>query len=319
MTISEFVENNKNTLLTTLCAVIVLACSFVIYENSKTPSYPQGLVEIDSICNDNPLKAEQMLARYKKLHANMNDDARWYCRFLALKANVKQNKPESDDKEPTAILHHFMDTGDKRMMKFVYYYVGCAYNLVGRVQPAISCFHDGLDLLSGDETDDQLRALYYYMLGFVYTYQYLDDEALEMKLKSLAIHKRLNNPQRMQYDYIALSWTYKAMEKYDKALACLKSARNLTGDKGAKAEIDSQIADVYFNMGRLAEAKLYINKALGHTDNFSESSIHNIAATIYEASGDQEKARHYYSLNIANGTIYGRQCAYKFFAKYYKG
>ena len=90
MTISEFVENNKNTLLTTLCAVIVLACSFVIYENSKTPSYPQGLVEIDSICNDNPLKAEQMLARYKKLHANMNDDARWYCRFLALKADVKQ-------------------------------------------------------------------------------------------------------------------------------------------------------------------------------------------------------------------------------------
>ena len=319
MTISEFVENNRNTVLTTLCAVIVLACSFVIYENSKTPSYPQGLVEIDSICNDNPLKAEQMLARYKKLHANMNDDARWYCRFLALKADVKQNKPESDDKEPTAILHHFMDTGDKRMMKFVYYYVGCAYNLVGRVQPAISCFHDGLDLLSGDETDDQLRALYYYMLGFVYTYQYLDDEALEMKLKSLAIHKRLNNPQRMQYDYIALSWTYKAMEKYDKALECLKSARNLTGDKGARAEIDSQIADVYFNMGRLAEAKLYINKALGHTDNFSESSIHNIAATIYEASGDQEKARHYYSLNIANGTIYGRQCAYKFFAKYYKG
>ena len=41
MTISEFVENNKNTLLTTLCAVIVLACSFVIYENSKTPSYPK--------------------------------------------------------------------------------------------------------------------------------------------------------------------------------------------------------------------------------------------------------------------------------------
>lgn len=76
MTISEFVENNRNTLLTTLCAVIVLACSLVIYENSKTPSYPQGLVEIDSICNDNPLKAEQMIARYKKTHANMNDDAR---------------------------------------------------------------------------------------------------------------------------------------------------------------------------------------------------------------------------------------------------
>ena len=49
--------------------------------------------------------------------------------------------------------------------------------------------HQGLSIVPDGKETEQLRGLYYYMLGVVLTYQHLDSEALEMQLKSFSIYR----------------------------------------------------------------------------------------------------------------------------------
>ena len=81
---SEYIELKKNALVTIACGTITLICATVIFVYTKTPSYPEELTGIDTLCNKEPQKAEMELHRYISANGNMNDDDKWYCRFLSL-------------------------------------------------------------------------------------------------------------------------------------------------------------------------------------------------------------------------------------------
>lgn len=318
---SEYIELKKNALVTIVCGTITLICATVIFMYTRTPSYPEELTRIDTLCNKEPQKAEMELHRYISANGNMNDDDKWYCRFLSLKSNVKQSKDINYDKEAAAIIDHYETKADKHMLSQVYYYAGSAYYLLGNIPQAIEYLQKGLSITPETEETEQLRALYYYMLGGILTYQYLDDEAFEMKLKALAIHKKRKDYQRVIYDDITLAWSYKAKAKNDKALACLKEAKMLAETKNMMekiSEIYSQIADTYYELGKYEDAKEYIELALKYLDASNKSAIFNIAGKIYQASGMTERAKAFYTVLLSEGTIYSRRDAYSFLAKYYQ-
>lgn len=314
---SEFIYIHKNGIVITICATIVVLCSFVIYALVRTPSYPQELVAIDSICNSNPQKAYGMLEEYKHYHNNLDSDTEWYFRFLVLKSNIKNNKEVSDTKEADAILRHYEEEANEKMLSQVYYYAGCAYSFLNEVPQAVGLFQKGLSIIPEIPETERLRALYYYMLGYQYTYQYLNEDALVMKQRALDIHSKHNDLKRMLYDYISIAQTYKSLCRYKKAIACLKKAEEIAGKNSRDdlPEINSQIADVYYEMGEYHQAKKYIECSLKEYD---DDSYLFIAARVYDALGDKDKAKPLYRRCLNGDNIYRKRSAYRFFAKYYK-
>lgn len=317
---SYYIDIHKKTIVTTVCFSIIVACLTVIYIYTRTPTYPDELVAIDTLCDEKPQKAETMLKRYRSTHNEMNSDDEWYCRFLQLKSDVKLLKPFQTDKEASAILDHYESEDDSHMLPQVYYYVGCVYYILGDSPQAINLFQKGLSIISDTVDTEKLQGLYYYMLGYVYTYQYLHKEALSVRLKSLEIHKKLKANERILYDYISLSWTYSALGRAKEALHCLKKAMKYVNnnDVAVLAELNSQIASTYFDLKKYNIAKHYIDLSLKNFAETNDISLIEIAAEIYSVLGYTEQAKAFYSRIITDGNIYNKKSAYLFFSNYYK-
>lgn len=136
--ISDYIEIHKKAIVNITCLTIVIICVITILVLSLPPSYSKELKEIDLICDTNQVKADSMLYAYQKANKNMDSNDKWFCRFLSLKSDVKQNKDMADYKEVSAILEHFEKEDDKLTLQQVYYYAGCAYHIVGNAQQAIN-------------------------------------------------------------------------------------------------------------------------------------------------------------------------------------
>lgn len=316
--ISDYIEIHKKNIVNATCLTIAVICTITIIVLSLPPSKSKELETIDLVYDTNPTKADSLLSAYKKANKNINGNDKWYCRFLTLKSNVKQCKDITDDKEVSAILNHFNEEGDKQTLQQVYYYAGSAYHILGNEQRAISLLQEGLAKLPKKKETEDLRALYYYMLGGILSFQYLHKEALDMQSKALDIHKRNKDYKRMMYDYISLAWTYKALDNNDAAISCLERAKDISQKEipgNSLAEIYSQIADAYYEKGMFKKARKYIEMALDENYTNAQNTVYSIAAHIYDALGNEKLSELYCKKLLQCGTIYNRQFAYKFFAK----
>lgn len=318
---SYYIDIHKKTIVTTVCFSIIVACLTVIYIYTRTPTYPDELVAIDTLCDEKPQKAETMLKRFRSTHKKMNSDNEWYCRFLQLKSDVKLLKPLMNDKEASAILTHYESEDDSHMLPQVYYYVGCVYYMLGDSPQAIDYLHKGLSLSSDVNVSEKLCGLYYYMLGEILAYQHLDKEALAMSRKSLAVFEKYKNVRRIIYSCLSVSWSFKSTGDYDKSIYYLYKALNYAQKnkiEDSLSEIYNQLADRYFGLGKYSLAEKYIKQSLSQFDESNKSSIYNVAGQIYEALGNIKRAKFYYGELLKYGSLYGKQNAYNFFVRYYR-
>lgn len=316
--ISDYIEIHKKAIVNITCLTIVIICIITILVLSLPPSYSKELKEIDLICDTNQVKADSMLYAYQKANKEMDSNDKWFCRFLSLKSDVKKNKDMVDYKEVSAILEHFEKEDDKQTLQQVYYYAGCAYHIVGNAQQAINILQKGLAIIPKKKGTEDLRALYYYMLGGIFSYQYLHEEAFDMQSKALELHKMRKDYKRIMYDYISIAWTYKAFENYDAAISCLEKAKNISKKEfpdNSLAEIYSQIADTYYQKGQYKIAKANIEQALDENSISDKHTVYSIAAHIYDALGEENLSELYCRKLLQAGTTYNRQFVYKFFAK----
>ena len=305
-----------------ISVVILIISSATIYCISANSHYiyPKALVMADTICNKDPKRAEQLLKKFQASNREMDSNTEWYYRFLTVKSDIKQYKEPKNDKEIINILKHYEKEDDQKILTQVYYYTGCTYHILGDAPKAIDYFQKGLAILAKGKDTEELRALYYYMLGGVLTYQHLDKEALGLFRKALDIHERLNDKKRISDDCYVIAWSYKALGIYAKSIQYLNIAREIAVSNKQEetvSNIDAQIADLYYLGKKYTEATKYIERALTNTDNSNKSATYSIAAEIYQATGKTEAAKYYYEKVMKTGNIFSKQNAYKFLADYY--
>ncbi len=307
-------------LLIAFAVIIVSIC--IIYTYTKTPTYSDELIAIDSLCNDTPTTAKKQITKYKHTHKNrLNTDEIWYLRFLKFKLNVKQLKNINNDNEARTLLNHFESEADENVLKQLYYYVGTLYQLLGDAPKAMDYCHKGLSLIPETTETEQLRGLYYYLLSYVMTYQHLDKEALNIQSKSLDIYKRHKNYRRMIYSYISISWSLKNLDSLEQSIQSLKFAKTLAYKHDLEElvpTLNCQIAERYYELQKYRLAEKYINIALPKIPDVDKSSALNIAADIYAALGNTEKTKKFYYDILKYDNIYSKQNAYKFLTIYYK-
>lgn len=299
-------------LTVTIIAVIAIAISLCF----KSYSYPQELLKIDSICNINPNRANNMIEAYKKGNNDIHGETQWFVRFLTLKSMVKANKPINNDNETNAIITHYENGGDESLLPQVYYCAGCAYNSLMDIPQANKYFFKGIES-SGDNTDKRLVALSCYQLGHNLSLQGLYNDAIKWQEKSLAINKEMKDTTRCIYDYINIAWTLGNLYNPRKALEMMLEAKNLAvavNDKDDLSEIDCQITAHCLELGLLQEAKLHIDSAIN--EKISENSqLYSIALDTYARLGDKNKIIEYSDSVMRHGNVYGKRFAYWCLAK----
>lgn len=312
---------SSRTMVTLIGTIVIVVSLSIAYVFTRTPSYPGELKALDTLCNNNPQKAEAKLRQYERLNKDMNEDDSMFCRFLMFKSKVKQMDGISDDKEAAALLGYYETEANRIVLQQLYYYVGCVYHILGDVPRAMGYLHQGLSIVPDGKETEQLRGLYYYMLGVVLTYQHLDSEALEMQLKSFSIYRSNHNYQRMIYGSLPISWSLKALGRIKESIGYLNYAKRLSRqyENGESLPLlDCQLADRYYELKEYRLADTYISSALRKLPDAEKSSAYTIAANISAALGNTEKAKSYCDRLLDFGTVYSKQTAYRFLAEYYK-
>lgn len=129
MQIYYFYEFNKKTIWTVASIIMaaVMITGIYLYVNTKPYVYPHELVAIDSLSDANTENAKAKLAKLSRKYNASDNEERWYYRFLTLKASVKANEPQNNDKEIKVLLDHFEHPKYRNVLPQVYYCAGCVY------------------------------------------------------------------------------------------------------------------------------------------------------------------------------------------------
>ena len=292
--------------------VLTIAVAAAVYSCRFNHTYPQELTAIDSLCESRPDSAEILIDKIQP--STLSGDELWYLRLLKVKQNVKANADLSDDKEVKALLEHYESRGDNRLLPLALYCAGCVYVSLNDAPQAIECFQK----LVGSACDEKLKSLGCYQLGYLFMQQGLYDDALPWQKKSLQMNVKSRQMKRCIYDYMNLSWTYKALEKPSAALDMLYRARRIAmkmKDRPSLAEVNAQIANICMDQGHYSDAERYLQQSLSCLDGCSAGAIYVTAFRLYSTLENEDSASYYCNKVIKNGSLYGKRNSYFWLTK----
>lgn len=309
--IIDFYYRRKRTFIVTVTIITLIIIAVPLFLCFKGYNYPKMLIEIDSVCNVNPSKADKMLKAYIAKTSNIHGEEKWLLRLLTLKSTIKANKKIDDDNEAKALIKHYENNGDKNLLSDVYYCAGCTYNLLMDIPQANIYFFKGIKLLD-ESKDKKTLALFCYQLGQNFLTQGLHKEAYYWEAKSLAINKEIKDTTRCIYDYMNIAWTLGNLGEPRKALEVMIKAKDLAEsahDKSVLSEIDCQITNHCLELGMLHKAKRHIDDAIQEKES-DRSELYSIALETYMRLGENKKIKEYSDSVMRHGNVYGKRYAY---------
>lgn len=300
-----------------LAAALIAACITLWHGCSSMPRYPEELTAIDSLCDVAPDSAAKALKKCSARYTG-NDEASWYFRYVRLKSKVKADSVFTDDSETKAIVAHFEDNDERNLSAAVFYCAGCVYTSMNDYPQATDYFLKAYEECSADWSSKPLQALCSYQLGYIYSMQGLDHEAIPWQKKALAIHRSIGNERRCVYDYENMAWSYTQIGRTDTVLPILRSAETIAkriGNREINEELYVSFASFYKKRGDMLQAKRYIDYAFGANSGTVSSSTNALALEIYSNVGEDEKASRCCDAVINSGNVYGKRYAYYWLAR----
>lgn len=318
-----FYEFNKKTIwtVTSVITAILVITGIYVYENTTPYIYPHELVAIDSLCDTNTEKAKSELVKVARKYNGDDSEEKWYYRFLTLKASIKANETQKNDKEIKVLLDHFEHPKGKNVLPQVYYCAGCVYKSLEDLTLSNQYFTKIIEEFNTPDKEN-LIALCYYQLGHNFSTQGLNKESLSCQIKSYSYHKKNKDLRRMMFDCEDLSWTYGNLNQPEKAMSYLKKARSFAHQINAierYSEIECLFAINYMEADKLEKAKMYVDKALKLPHELNKSELFSTALEIYSKCGITDKALSFCDTVLADGNIYGKKYAYWWLSTYHAG
>ncbi len=281
--------------------------------------YNRRLSIADSMISDNTGKAIILLEQIKDSIDTSDKQERMLWNLLRVKADVYEYRSfTSDSLIRPAMEYYEKHNEDKNTLAQAYYYAGKVYVSLNDYPQATDCFLKAITTIP--KNDINLRGRTYNQLGYIYSDQWLDMDALSMFQKADSCYKASNDEESLIYTRRDIADLYAGWNKMDSAMIYLKQAlaiaKHIQND-ALIAGISAQIAGVYAKMGRFLSAKQYLKTALDYNDPHDQSALLSIAARVYLGLGETEKAMAYYGKIIDIGTIYAKRHAHKELADFY--
>ena len=259
--------------------------------------YPHQLLLADSLASSDPTTAITLLSSMKDEMTEAPQATQMLYQLLCIKAADKAYIPNTSDSLILPVVQYYEQGGDPNYLGEAYYYAGRVYRDLNDAPLALAYFQKGLDA-SKQHPGTWANSVLYAQMGEIYYYQSLYPEALQMYHEAQRLDAISGDTLGIILDLRDIAFTHRTLQQPDSALYYLQQAELLaqqSGDIEMQGLIASQLAGLYNQQGKTAEAHRYIDQALELVGDADRFSTYDVYANILLNEERYEEAKTYYT------------------------
>lgn len=199
------------------------------------------------------------------------------------------------------------DRADRKMQS--YYYCGRVYQDLNDAVQAQSYYLKAADI-GKDSKDYLLLGRLYANLGALYTFQELNQLALECELKALYCFNQTSDSVAQSKVLTNIARTYICENQLDSAVYYYSKALSYTAEDH-NPYIMNELAETYCQMGNYTKALQYAKDAYSQMETTNDSSLVSFTlGNVYRGLGQVDSAYSYYMFCLRSSNIYTLEGSY---------
>lgn len=277
-------------------------------------SYPQALVEVDSLCYTNPKLALNKLKTLRQDFDTTCTEDWMYFRLLELKAKEKASISHSNLDLVENLISYYKDKGNMHLLLQAYYLAGTTCLEMHDSPQALDFFHKVLN--SSDENHDfRLRGLTHAQIGNVMLYQGNYIMAVKHYKESYRTDSLDKDTVGMIYDLRDLAYSFSNTNKLDSTLLYGHQSLQLAlklNDNDMIESARSSLA-IYFldsQKKNIDSISKYVLPLLAESNLVNKGAAFAMAMKYYKLRNMPDSVKYYMKKVKVYGNIYSRYEAY---------
>ena len=292
-----------------LVVLIIVLCNLSSCTTHTT--YPSAILQAENCMNTSPDSALTLLQEITDSIADYPEEVQMYWHLLTIQAKDKQYIVHTSDSLINSIVEFYEGCGDKEKLMMAYYYQGSVYRDMNDAPRALKCFQKAEKVQTSNW--DLLTKIYSQM-GYLFAYQGLHDEAIQVNKKSIYIYKLQNKENKTSYAWRDIARMYKAKGQQDSASFYYKHACQIAlADKDSARFYNmlGEIGGYYCQLGKNDSAKLILKYTERQPLIRNKRHIHAMLGYVYRIENNLDSACYYYWKTIEYGDIRNTYYSYK--------
>lgn len=199
------------------------------------------------------------------------------------------------------------DRADRKMQS--YYYCGRVYQDLNDAVQAQSYYLKAADI-GKDSKDYPLLGRLYANLGALYTFQELNQLALECELKALYCFNQTSDSVAQSKVLTNIARTYICETQLDSAVYYYSKALSYTAEDH-NPYIMNELAETYCQMGNYTKALQYAKDAYSQMETTNDSCLVSFTlGNVYRGLGQVDSAYRFYTFCLRSSNIYTLEGSY---------
>lgn len=272
----------------------------------------------DSLSATNAPLAEKKLEQIKDSVNTLCEEEQVRWKLIKVKTDVYSFKKFTSDSLIYPVVKYYEQHNyDKSKLAQAYYYAGKVYGSMNDRPQAFKYFTKALDIIPPDEVN--LKGRTYNQLGYIYTSQWLDENAIYMYMKADSCYLASGDTASCIYTQRDIACAYFDKKQKDSAYININNALKLAKrlqDKAMETDIYAIRIAMYSMDNKYNEAYKHLKPLLNVNKQPSNNNLLYAAARTYMGLGYKDSALIYYKKLINCTNIHFKQKAHKELAEY---
>ena len=291
--------------------VVLIIVLYNLSNCTTHTTYPPAMLQAENCMNTRPDSALTLLQGMESGITDYPEEVQMYWHLLTIQAKDKQYIVHTSDSLINSIVEFYEGCGDKEKLMMAYYYQGSVYRDMNDAPRALKCFQKAEKVQTSNW--DLLTKIYSQM-GYLFAYQGLHDEAIQVNKKSIYIYKLQNKENKTSYAWRDIARMYKAKGQQDSASFYYKHACQIAlADKDSARFYNmlGEIGGYYCQLGKNDSAKLILKYTERQPLIRNKRHIHAMLGYVYRIENNLDSACYYYWKTIEYGDIRNTYYSYK--------
>lgn len=285
--------------------------SYLTSCTNSSNTYPTTMQQAEHYMKTRPDSALTLLQSMEDSIQEYSEETQIYWHLLTIQAKDKQYIVHTSDSLINRIVKFYEGYGDDNKLMLAYYYQGRVYRDMNDAPNSLKAFQQAEKIRTSDW---DLKTKIYSQMGYLFSYQGLYDEAIQVNRKAFNIYKLQNKENQTIYPLRDIARMYGSKNQPDSALYYYKKACQIAladNNMPQYHEILSELGGYYCQLDKYDSAKLILKYAEQQPLIRNKRHIHAMLGYVYKAENKMDSACHYYWKTIEYGDIRNTYHSYK--------
>jgi tetratricopeptide (TPR) repeat protein len=262
----------------TIVLFSVVACLVGCIHFSSNPS---AIQQAESIMNTRPDSALKMLqGMVDSIHA-YPEETQMYWHLLTIQAKDKLYITHTNDSLINHIVEFYDNHDDKEKQMLAYYYQGRVYRDINDAPRALKAFQQAEKIRTSDW---DLLTKVYSQMGYLFSYQGLYDEAIQVNRKAIELYNQQGQEAKSSYAWRDIARMYDLKGMKDSACVYYRKACDVAltnKDSIRYVGVLSELACLYYEVGKQDTAKQMLLAMVNNPRIRKKTNIYSYLGNVY--------------------------------------